>query len=993
LCNQVVTMLPFVYSGDDEDRERTDTQRSRRRYTRSRSRSSSRSRSRTHSRSRSASRSPSRSDSRNRSPSGSRSPRSSRRRNRHWSRSSSSERDRDDRGRSRTPHYDRDRERSRRSRSPYDRRSNRDRGEFSSAIPYLSSLSARNEGSSGHSFGQPHYKIVLKVLPSDIQREGVIAQIERQGFRVRDIRIIRKGPERCFGFAEFADVNSAQAWMEFNKGVFTLDDGHVTKLEYSRYDNLDGRSSSAASNGDWMCAKCTIKNFKNRGSCFKCNLTRIESDALTRKGYAAIGVAKCDTLLLREIPLQCTEAKIQFELSKISSMEILRVHIADSGLYAYVQMRSADDAERLLLAFNKMPLLIDGCAVMVTYSRLPLNTVLSMSLASESIQKAAMYVNTLPAFRPSVGLVGHVGAEAAQLAIAKTTLLRQVANSVMGSDAVSDDHFFVLHVMYRMNNIVTTSVLISHFSIAAQSMTSSSLVGVDDRSLNTNFVVTDYLNDESRISANNNSSNFVCVDDLTNQGVQQRQQQLAQDRYQGSMQQTGVVTNLPSTNLGNVETPWGTFKKYPPPNTNLYQYEASSGLYYDPVSTLYYDNNSQYYWDASAQKWNSWNAVYQTYIPCELTATQQTSSITAQTTQNVTQTTASDADQTEKPIESNDDQKTLTKEIDSTESSKKSEPQKSAKDIAKEMAKWAKKQSKVLMAVKTTRVLDNSAFISATSSKPKALATTEATADLTYKLLEKASNPLGSMSDEEDEVPPPPKVAASAIGRSALNSTPSLPSSSRPALASSTSESNPSTQQQPQVSLQSEEWFIDAENKSCLLCKRKFSSIEVLMKHIRLSDLHKKNLEEYKKNNSASTNVDDGVVSTSTSSSEITQGQKTTLQYRDRAKERRNMFGLDPSGFTNEPTDAQEAMDYAVTSQDVPIDETNIGNKLLKSMGWTEGKGIGKNNQGIVTPITAERRVEGAGLGASGSRVLHGANASRRERARSAMISRYQELI
>lgn len=28
------------------------------------------------------------------------------------------------------------------------------------------------------------------------------------------------------------------------------------------------------------------------------------------------------------------------------------------------------------------------------------------------------------------------------------------------------------------------------------------------------------------------------------------------------------------------------------------------------------------------------------------------------------------------------------------------------------------------------------------------------------------------------------------------------------------------------------------------------------------------------------------------------------------------------------------------------IDETNIGNKLLKSMGWKEGQGVGKNAQG-----------------------------------------------
>lgn len=30
----------------------------------------------------------------------------------------------------------------------------------------------------------------------------------------------------------------------------------------------------------------------------------------------------------------------------------------------------------------------------------------------------------------------------------------------------------------------------------------------------------------------------------------------------------------------------------------------------------------------------------------------------------------------------------------------------------------------------------------------------------------------------------------------------------------------------------------------------------------------------------------------------------------------------------------------------VPLDDTNIGNKLLKSMGWSEGQGLGRNSQG-----------------------------------------------
>ena len=33
------------------------------------------------------------------------------------------------------------------------------------------------------------------------------------------------------------------------------------------------------------------------------------------------------------------------------------------------------------------------------------------------------------------------------------------------------------------------------------------------------------------------------------------------------------------------------------------------------------------------------------------------------------------------------------------------------------------------------------------------------------------------------------------------------------------------------------------------------------------------------------------------------------------------------------------------------ISSDNIGNKLLKNMGWKEGQGLGKDNKGIVEPL------------------------------------------
>jgi RNA-binding protein 5/10 len=62
------------------------------------------------------------------------------------------------------------------------------------------------------------------------------------------------------------------------------------------------------------------------------------------------------------------------------------------------------------------------------------------------------------------------------------------------------------------------------------------------------------------------------------------------------------------------------------------------------------------------------------------------------------------------------------------------------------------------------------------------------------------------------------------------------------------------------------ESLIDWTKLACLLCKRQFSNRETLVKHQQLSDLHRENLEAWKK-------------------------QNTPIAYRDRAKERRKKHG------------------------------------------------------------------------------------------------------
>ncbi|XP_054618380.1 G patch domain-containing protein 2 isoform X5 [Dunckerocampus dactyliophorus] len=54
----------------------------------------------------------------------------------------------------------------------------------------------------------------------------------------------------------------------------------------------------------------------------------------------------------------------------------------------------------------------------------------------------------------------------------------------------------------------------------------------------------------------------------------------------------------------------------------------------------------------------------------------------------------------------------------------------------------------------------------------------------------------------------------------------------------------------------------------------------------------------------------------------------------------------------------------AVVGENVPpIPDTNVGNRMLQSMGWSPGMGLGPEGRGITEPIRTLQRPKGAGLG------------------------------
>ncbi|KAG5881075.1 hypothetical protein JTB14_020405 [Gonioctena quinquepunctata] len=363
-------------------------------------------------------------------------------------------------------------------------------------------------------------------------------------------------------------------------------------------------------------------------------------------------------------------------------------------------------------------------------------------------------------------------------------------------------------------------------------------------------------------------------------------------------------------------------KKYPIPDVSRYAYDKSTGYQYCSHTGLYYDSNSTYYWNNQIQKWLYWDNDNQTYL------------LAPSYDATYSQTQVADA--------------AGTPDMNKNKKPEGQDKVKVAKKIAKDMERWAKilNQKKENENMKTT-----ADYISALSS---------ASADVGFLVLEKKSVTLAPT--------PVPFFNQEVVEEVECAPSTSTPSSA-PLVAAYGGESESSGDE--------EEDLLDFAKLICNLCKRQLGSVEALTKHVKLSTLHKQNMEVLKKKKLQKAN--DKIV------------------YRDRAKERRMKYG-DPD--EPKPSKLKEKylksrdMELPATSASVtePIGSENVGNRLLQKMGWTEGQGLGKLNQGRTTIIQAEQRSSTVGLGNKLPGFTALAGESYKDCVKKLMYARYQEL-
>ncbi|XP_053620454.1 RNA-binding protein 5-A-like [Plodia interpunctella] len=365
----------------------------------------------------------------------------------------------------------------------------------------------------------------------------------------------------------------------------------------------------------------------------------------------------------------------------------------------------------------------------------------------------------------------------------------------------------------------------------------------------------------------------------------------------------------------NVSVPTGDGKtQYTAPDVRTFLYDETSGYYYDPSTGLYYDGNTQYFYNSQTSQYMYWDASSSTYIA----ATQSQQNTEQPKLPNPPTATA---------------ENTIAKEPEEKKKKDKEDKVKVAKKIAKDMERWARTLNQKKENARSNIVME----------QPLDTGTSKGSADIGFSVL--GAGPSLPPPVVREISPPPASTDDFLMKKVAGSSEPMF---------------------------ESDEGIIDWAKLTCLLCKRKFPSTDVLNKHKTLSDLHKQNLAEYRRKNDL---------------------LPQTNGYRDRAAERRMKFGEDEPPPIRKRYEPPEVMHPPMPPAPPPNVVDTIGGKMLQKMGWSEGRGLGKTEQGRIAPIEAEQRPSLAGLGQKRGIYTPTPGETYRDTVKKLMIARYKEVI
>jgi len=283
----------------------------------------------------------------------------------------------------------------------------------------------------------------------------------------------------------------------------------------------------------------------------------------------------------------------------------------------------------------------------------------------------------------------------------------------------------------------------------------------------------------------------------------------------------------------------GQAQSYQQPSAvSSYTYDPNSGYYYDSSTGLYYDANTGYYYDGNTGHFMYWDGSRYVYVNQDGTTVEQAPTVAPNP--NATTAAAAVVQGPNLPANFPD---TATAAAESSAKMVAEDPNKitikkapkEARKIAKDMERWAKKTN-VQNEARKLAVIKAQQELLALEAHEEALRKKILEETLVVGVLkEKAEKKEGIRSlfvpdnDEEGSVL---KFGAASKKPKAV-----------PAAAVVAEVQEPESDDDEL----DESKLVDKTKKACLLCKRQFPDLDKLLKHQTMSNLHKQNLERYKK--------------------------------------------------------------------------------------------------------------------------------------------------
>ncbi|KAL7910117.1 hypothetical protein GGI35DRAFT_447895 [Trichoderma velutinum] len=164
--------------------------------------------------------------------------------------------------------------------------------------------------------------------------------------------------------------------------------------------------------------------------------------------------------------------------------------------------------------------------------------------------------------------------------------------------------------------------------------------------------------------------------------------------------------------------------------------------------------------------------------------------------------------------------------------------------------------------------------------------------------------------------------------------------------------------------------YADRDKLQCLLCMRKFKSLDELSRHGN-SQLHAEKLLDKQSVQSAVERLSKRGIQLPQQTEAGDDSGATAPQYRDRAKERREQWNQPkkplPVPAEKSVSGPQKDQGKAPVQEKAPAKSKGAG--MLAKMGWTSGSGLGANAEGRTESIVTHVYRQGVGLGAEGANL------------------------